>query len=194
MRSGSHACFEVDAPVAASLLIGTGSGQDIARTDARSDGFNGPVKSVLSTTVYHDVHWRQPDGVGLIWPISCPECYYDPDGARVRSGQRSRDGFQGNNIILSRDAQGHVSDRRMLDDSTGDLKVHEVIGPFGLTEQTFYEKGMVSSSRTIRYDPFGHISEGSSFNGMGQKPNTFTAHTPWAGFSARFPLVALSVC
>ena len=165
-------------PAAASLLlIGTSSGQDTARTDAhtdaRTDGFNGPVKSVLSTTVRHDIHWSQPDGVALVRSISCPECYYDPDGARVRSGQRSPNGFQGNNILLSRDAQGHVSDRRMLDASTGTLKMHEVLSPFGLTEQTFYEKGKVSSSRTIRYDPFGHISETFSFDSRGQQ----TEHT-----------------
>src|SRR5215469_3862085 len=157
-------------PAAASLLlIGSSSGQDIARTDARSDGFNGPVKSVISTTFLHGIPWRQPAGVALIWPISCQECYYDPDGARVRSGQRHADGFQGNNILLSRDAQGHVSDRRMLDASTGDLKIHEVLGPFGLTEQTYYEKGKVSSSRTIHYDRSGHVSETSSFEGSGQQ-------------------------
>ncbi|WP_353072423.1 hypothetical protein [Tunturiibacter gelidiferens] len=107
--------------------------------------------------------------MALIWPIGCQECYYDPDGARVRSGQRSADGFQGNNILLSRDAQGHVFDRRILDASSGALKVHDVLGPFGLTEQTYYERGKVTSSRTIRYDPFGYISETASFAGSGQQ-------------------------
>lgn len=179
-------------PAAAFLfLTGACSGQSIARTDARTDGFNGPVKSVLSTTVRHHILWRQPDGLALIWPISCQECYYDPDGARVRSGQRYADGFRGDNILLSRDAQGHVSDRRMLDASTGALKVHEVLGPFGLTEQIYYERGKVSSSRTIDYDSYGHISETSTFDSSGQeteythstytKEGVLTEDSAWGG-------------
>jgi hypothetical protein len=149
--------------------MGAGTGHHNSQTDARSDGLNGPIKSVISTTFLHDIPWRQADGPSLVWPISCLECEYDPDGARVRSGQRSVDGFEGDNILLSRDAQGYISERRVLDSSTGALKVHEVLGPFGLTEQTIYERGKVSSSRTIRYDPFGHISETFSFDSSGQQ-------------------------
>jgi hypothetical protein len=178
-------------PAAASLLmIGTCSGQDIARTDAQTDGFNGPVKSVLSTTIRHDIHWSQPDGLALIWPVGCPECYYDPDGARVRTGQRYPNGFQGSNILLTRDPQGHISDRRIVDASTGDLKVHEVLGPFGMTDQTYYEQGKVTSSQIIRYDSFGHISETSSFDSSGQqtehshstytKEGVFTEDSVWS--------------
>ncbi len=156
-------------PAASVLLMGSSSVPPKARTDARSDGFNGPVKSVISSTFPHGISWSQPAGVALVLPISCQECDYDPDGTRTRSGQRYADGFRGDNIISNRDAQGHISDRRVLDSSTSALKVHEVIGPFGLTEQTYYEHGKVSSSRTLRYDPLGHLSETFSFDSSGQQ-------------------------
>jgi hypothetical protein len=149
-------------PVATSFLLFSGAAaQRTRKTDAQTDGLNGPVKSVITTTFRHDIHWRQPDGISLVLSVSCQECDYDPDGSRVRS--------QGDNILLLRDAQGHISDRRILTASTGSLKVHEVFGPFGLTEQTYYEQGKVSSSRTLRYDPFGHVSETFSFDSSGQQ-------------------------
>jgi hypothetical protein len=139
------------------------------RTDAQIDGLGGPVKSVVSATFQRDVPWHQPNGTALIWPISCQECDYDPDGARVRSGQRNDDGFHGDTIAQIRDAQGRVSERRVLDSATGTLRVHEVLGPFGLMEQTYYNHGKVSSSLTLHYDSFGHLSETFSFDSRGQQ-------------------------
>jgi len=167
----------IPAAVSSLYLVVTSLGQDRVKTDARDDGFSGPIESVISTILLHGIHWRQPDGVALVWPISCRECDYDPDGARVRSGYMNANGFQGDNILLDRDGNGHVSDRRILDASTGDLKVHEVFGTFGMTEQTYCDQGKVSFRRTLSYDPFGRISETASFDSRGQQ--TEHAHSTY---------------
>ncbi len=150
------------------FLMAAGAVPQKAPTDVQRDGFGGPVKSVLSTVLHHSIRWRQPDGVALVSPVSCLECDYNPDGARIRFGQTYADGFHGDNILLNRDEQGNVSVRRVLDASTGLLKVDEVFGPLGLTEQTYYEEGKVSSSRKLRYDQSGKLTETSSFDGKGQ--------------------------
>ncbi len=150
-------------------LMVAGAAPHKERTDVQRDGFDGPVKSVLSTTFHHSIRWRQPDGVALVVPVSCPECEYDPDGARTRFGQTYADGFHGDSFLLSRDEHGNISERRVLDASTGVLKVHEIFGPLGLTEQTYYEEGKVSSSSKLRYDQSGMLTETSSFDAKGQE-------------------------
>ena len=57
------------------------------------------------------------------------------------------------------DGQGKAIERRATDARAGELTRDEVLGPYGMTQQTIYHNGIVSSSRSFRYDENGHLSE-----------------------------------
>ena len=150
------------------------SAQESNRTDAQLDGFAGPVKSVSSNILRSSVKWQQPGGPILVTPIWCRDCKYDPDGTKTKSGSVVDGRFFGEIIRLVRDANGRVTDR-FVTETLGLMARHDVIGPFGKTEQTLYVRGKLESRGFFSYDEYGHISDWISFNGTGQQVGrTFT--------------------
>ena len=151
------------------LISPFASAQEPSRTDAQTDGFAGPVKSVSTGVMSAGVKWQQPNGPTLVIPISCQDCRYDPDGTKTKSGQVINGGFHGEIIRLVRDANGNVTDRFVADTFTGQMSLHEVIGPFGKTEQKVYIDGKLHWRQTFSYDQYGHISDSLSFDSTGRQ-------------------------
>jgi hypothetical protein len=104
----------------------------------------------------------------MVTPIWCNDCEYDPDGSRTKSGQMVEGKFFGEVIRLVRDADGHVTDRYSYNASTGELQRHDVMGPYGKTEQKVYIAGKLRSRSTFSYDLYGHLSALRSFDGVGK--------------------------
>lgn len=151
------------------------SAQVESKTDAQMDGLAGPVKSVSSAITRSGVKWQQPGGPTLVAPIWCKDCEYDPDGTKTKSGELVEGKFFGEGIRLIRDANGQVTDRFSYNASTGELQRHEVMGPFGRTEQKVYIGGKLHSRSTFSYDQYGHLSEWLSFDAAGRSEGrTFT--------------------
>src|SRR4051812_7889191 len=144
------------------------------KTDAQLDGLSGPVKSVSSSSKQSDVKWQQPGGPMLVAPIWCRDCEYDRDGYKTKSGQVVDGKFYGERIRLVRDGAGNVTDRYLYNASTHELYRHDVIGPFGKTEQTVYVSGKLRARSTFAYDPFGNLTEWRSFDAAGA-PDGYTS-------------------
>lgn len=164
--------------LALSFLVVTcvASAQVKSKTDAQMDGLAGPVKSVSSAITQSGVKWQQPGGPTLVAPIWCKDCEYDPDGTKTKSGELVEGKFFGEGIRLIRDANGQVTDRSSYNASTGELQRHEVMGPFGRTEQKVYIGAKLYSRSTFSYDQYGHLSEWLSFDAAGRSEGrTFTA-------------------
>ena len=138
-------------------------------TDAQHDELAGPVKSVSTSIAVSGIQWRQPGGPSLVTPVWCRECEYDYDGSRTKSGQTVDGIFRGETIGLVRDANGHVVDRLFTDAVTGQLESHDVMGPFGRTEQTNYVRGKADVRQTFGYDQYGHFSDLITFDAAGNQ-------------------------
>jgi hypothetical protein len=152
--------------------------QQERHTDAQQDALLGPVKSVNTIETRSPVKWQQPAGPTLVLPLSCRDCAYDPDGTRTSSGQIVNGEFLGNFTELRRDGNGHVSDRVVTEATTGKVLRHEVIGPFGKTEETDFDltTGKVLWRQTFAYDQYGHMRDWLSLDSDG-KQASHTAST-----------------
>jgi hypothetical protein len=151
------------------LLTLTTHGQELNRTDAQRDDLAGPVKSVSSKVVLSSVRWQQPGGPTLLIPIWCMDCTYDRDGSRTRSGQVVDGKFVGQIIRLVRDQNEQLTDRLVVDASTGQLQRHDVMGPFGRTENTDYIGGNLHWRQTYSYDQSGNMTEWLTFDSTGKQ-------------------------
>ena len=149
------------------VCIGCAEGQQ--KTDAETDGFAGPVKSVATSVTIAGAKWQQPDAPWLVMPILCRDCSYDPDGSKTLSGQMVDGKFVGQNIQLSRDASGRVTDKLSFQVGSEQFFQHEVFGPFGKTEFTFYQNGKPCGQEKRRYDGNGHESEWLSLDCEGKQ-------------------------
>ena len=154
--------------VSAVFAVLLSSVQAQSKTEAQMDGLSGPVKSVSSSTTQSGVRWQQPGGPTMVTPIWCRDCEYNPDGTKTKSGQVAEGKFFGEFIRLVRDADGHVTDRYSYSSSTGELQRHDVMGPFGKTEQRVYIGGKLRYRSTFSYDQYGHLSDWRSFDGAGK--------------------------
>jgi hypothetical protein len=141
------------------LIAEIASAQQTRHTNAEADGFKGPIKSVNSTVVSAGVYWTQPDGPTMETPLWCRDCEYAIDGTRTRSGQMVEGVFHGELVRLVLDPSGNVIERFATDASTGALGHHDLVGPFGMTKETFYENGKISLAQTYSYDEYGHLRE-----------------------------------
>lgn len=137
------------------------------KTDVQLDGLSGPVRSVSSTVTQPDVQWQQPAGPTLVAPILCRDCEYGHDGSKTKSGQVMDGNFYGERIRLVRDSNGNVTDRYAYSSSTGQLNRHDVMGPYGKSEQDTYVAGKLQFRSTFAYDPYGNLTEWRSSDATG---------------------------
>jgi hypothetical protein len=158
-------------------LISCAFAQEQKRTDAQVDDLAGPVKSVSVTSTHTGIRWEQPGGPTLVVPVWCGECEYDADGNKTKSGQIFDGRFLGETIRLVRDANGRVTDRYAENASTGEKFRHEVVGPFGNTEQTYYRNGEPYSRQTFSYDQYGNVTEFITFDSSGKQEARVHAET-----------------
>ncbi len=136
----------------------------LPRSQASLDGFVGPVRSVASGSVNMHIHWTQPGGPTLVTPLRCRDCEYDRDGTRTKFGQTVEGKFFGQNILLSHDGSGTVTERFVTDAGTGALQEYDVMGPFGRLQQTTFINGKPEWKSLFAYDASGNMSEWRSFH------------------------------
>jgi hypothetical protein len=85
------------------------------------------------------------------------------------SGQISEGKYFGDLIALQRDAEGHVVDRVVTGSTTEQIERHEIVGPFGKTEEYDYLEGKLNWHQIYAYDPYGHMSDALSFDSQGKQ-------------------------
>ena len=150
------------------LVTALTRGQQAPRTEAQIDGLAGPVQSVSTAVARSVVRWQQPAGPTLVMPIWCMDCAYDRDGYKTKSGQVLNGAFTGEVTRIVRDGNGRVSER-FVAGSDGQIGRHDVVGPFGATETTFYVDGKTNWRQTHRYDEYGNMTEWLTFDSTGKQ-------------------------
>jgi len=160
------------------ILANFAQAQQQPKTEASIDGFLGPVRSVSSHVEMSGAKWEQPGGPGLMFPILCRDCSYDPDGTRTRSGQFTEDGkFIGEDIALVRDFGGKVIERTFTEVLTGETSRHEWLGPFGPTETDWLQNLTPIRRQTSSYDGQGRLAQRLSFDAEGNQVEEFEIRT-----------------
>jgi hypothetical protein len=162
------------------LLIGSGtflSAQEPNLTDAQRMDLAGHIKAISTTASRTDVPWQQPAGPNLIVPVFCWECEFDANGNQTRSGQMFNGSFHGEFIRLVVDGQGHVTERVAEDASTGDMVRHDLVGPFGKTQQSLYKDGELQYRVLLRYDEYGHTTEWRRLDAAGNQLDRTVVNT-----------------
>ncbi len=134
------------------------------QTQASIDGFSGSIRSVSSASAYTHIQWGQPGGPTLVTPLWCQDCEYDRDGTRTKFGQIVEKKFVGQNILLSHDASGRVTERFVTDAASGTLQEHDIMGPFGRLEQTTFINGKPEWKSLFTYDSNGNMSDWRSYH------------------------------
>jgi hypothetical protein len=124
-------------------------------TDARNDGFLGPIRSVSTKQEPSQIVWRQPDGPTVALPVGCIDCEYDEEGNRIKSGE-SLDGVWHGEIVQILH-NGDVTEK-MAKNANGEVYRREIVGPDGILEQEGYENGKRISQSNWFYDGNGHVS------------------------------------
>lgn len=159
----------IDVALMVSLLLAAPAvrGQATPQTDSEKDGFAGPVKSISTKQIETHVNFQQPPGPALVMPIWCYECTYDHDGAKTLHGAFVNGKFSGDAIQTERDTNGHAIARTLTDSDTNEVVIHEVSGPFGDIEHTYFVKGKIDSRSISTYDQYGHLASRESFDGNG---------------------------
>jgi hypothetical protein len=137
------------------------------KTEAQTDGFEGPVKSVSTTVQSGHVNWMQPAGPSLAIPVFCMDCEYDADGNRTR--------FTGEIIKIVRDEQGHPIERTHINALDGSVTQREKDGPCGPVELLYFMGLAARSTKT--YDANCNLAEWLSFDANGQQVSRSTFRT-----------------
>jgi hypothetical protein len=144
-------------------------------TDAEMDGFNGGVTSVSTKTVILDPQPQQPDnGFAVVYPIWCEVCDYDEEGNSIRRGQNWETGFVGETTRYVRDDNGSVR-QQIVENERGELDRRVMLGPFGRTEEEFYQHGALQSKNIYRYDESGNMIEWLTSDADGVQTASTTA-------------------
>ena len=154
------------------LLIGSTtlvSAQEPNLTDAQRMDLAGRIKAVSTTASRTEMLWQQPAGPSLIVPVFCWECEFDTNGNQTRSGQMFNGSFHGEIIRLVVDGLGRVTERVAEDASTGGMVRHDLVGPFGKTEQSLYKDGELQYRVLVSYDEYGHTTEWRRLDAAGNQ-------------------------
>ena len=144
--------------VAMLLLVLSLDASEPKYSDARSDGFLGPIRSVSTKEERVRIEWHQPDGPTVALSAGCPECEYDLEGNRVKTGQTIDGEWRGDTMRLMRDSAGKVIEK-IAENYKGEVYSREVLGPYGIQEEDLFKDGNRISQSLWFYDSDGHVSE-----------------------------------
>jgi hypothetical protein len=145
-------------------------------TDAEMNGFKGAVKSVTTKVEVVNPQPPQPDGPAIVYPSGCEVCEYDQDGNVLRQGQDWETGFVGETTRYIRDEDGKIRDQ-VMENEKGELDRTITMGPFGKTEEEFYQNGLLQGRNTYSYDQNGNLIEWLTYNAEGVRPIASTTAT-----------------
>jgi hypothetical protein len=124
-------------------------------SDARNDGFFGPIRSVSTKQEPSQIDWHQPAGFSIVLPVWCIDCEYDEQGNRIKTGMTIDGVWQGEIVqILQHDDRIE----RIAKNNNGEVCRREIVGPYGILEQEGYENGKRISQSNWFYDANGHLS------------------------------------
>lgn len=134
------------------------------RTDARNNGFIGPVHSVSTQEGAPLFSLDQRKFPVLIGHTGCRECEFDRWGAMIKSGTKSEGEFRGESFRIMRDEAGHVIEQVRMD-SKGEIVGRDLFVPFGVTEHSEFQEGKRSFHSVWSYDSNGHMLEWVQYDG-----------------------------
>jgi hypothetical protein len=134
------------------------SASETKRTDARIDGFVGPIRSVSATEEKTQLDWHPANAAVLPGGLWCHECEYDREGNRIRFGQLVEGEFRGDSSRITHDENGNVIEK-VVENDEGEVHRREVLGPFGITLAEDFENGKLTYHSTWSYDGNGHITD-----------------------------------
>jgi hypothetical protein len=153
MRLSIH-CASLAILLAATSLCAS----ETKSTDARTDGFLGPIRSVSAREEKAQLEWHQPKNAPIIpGGVSCRECEYDRQGNLTRSGGLVDGEFRGDSYRLVKDENGKVIER-VVENYRGEVYRREVLSLFGITLEEDFEDGILKSRRSWSYDGSGHLT------------------------------------
>jgi hypothetical protein len=141
----------------AMLLAATALCASESKTDARIDGFLGPIRCVSTRVEKSQIEWHKQNAPIIPGGVSCPECEYDRQGNRIKSGGLVDGGFRGDSYRLVKDENGKVIEKA-VENYRGEVYRREVLGPFGITLAEDFYNGRLIAHHTWTYDGSGHLT------------------------------------
>ncbi len=166
---------------AAGLLLNNGlsAAQQKSYTDVTLDHLAGPVREAVAKISFHDSDVRLPDGPSVVSPIMRERCEYDPDGTKTLGETQQEGGPYGESMVVERDAQGHLYDRRTVDRQTGQMTRYERFGQHGVIDDLRYSSGKLTDEFVQDWDENGHrstfVAKDGKGNQVSHRQTTFTA-------------------
>jgi hypothetical protein len=152
------------------IIVGTTAAMAEKRpqTEAERDGLIGSVHSVVMTdqTILFKL---DPADTWVVQGILSGSEEYDRNGYQTKIGNDQANGeFLGEINQFVRDANGRVIERTIRTLPAHDLIEHDVYGPFGLVESTFFSSGEPTLVHTVHYDQLGNVLDESTIDGNGK--------------------------
>ncbi len=164
------------------LLLGKGfvAAQDKPGLDLRLDHLAGPVRSALTKRSYSRPVVVLPNGPTVIDVVMRDHAEYDPEGNRTLGENQQKGGPYGESMMIGRDAEGGLYDRRTVDLQTGVTVRYERFGPHGVIDDLRYSgAGKLTNEFIQGWDENGRRSTWVGKDGDGKEVShrrtTFTA-------------------
>ena len=167
--------------MATGLLLSNGfsAAQEKPYTDATVDKLAGPVRSTLVNITLHESDVHLPHHANVVQIIVRQHCEYDADGTQTLAENPQEGGPYGESMVVRRDAEGHLLDRRTLDRQTGQMTRYERFGPYGVINGGIYSGGKLTDEFIQDWDEHGHRTTMQNLDGQGhlvsRRQEKFTA-------------------
>ena len=169
---------QVIASLAVLLIVVSLEATETKYTDARNDGFFGPIRSVTTKQEPSQIQWQQPSGPIAVLTVWCMDCEYDVEGNRIKSGQTIDGVWQGERVRILREGNAIV---KTSENANGEMFRREVMGPYGIEEQELFENGKKTSQSNWFYDANGHVSGFRGYDRDGVLTNSSTSVSDASG-------------
>lgn len=133
-------------------------GSEPKRTDARNNGFVGPIHSVSTQEGTPLFNLDQGDSPVFLGHSGCQECEFDRSGAMIKSGAKVEGEFRGETFRFVRDEADHITEQLRMD-SHGEIVGRDLFGPYGIKEHSEFHEGRRTYHSVWSYDSNGHLLE-----------------------------------
>jgi hypothetical protein len=148
------------------LVTGATCAPGQKNTEARSDGFFGPIRSVSTRTEMQKGDWHLQDAKISAALGFYSECEYDLQGDRIKAGENFEGVFWGESIQVVRDEKGNITEKSYKN-ADGEIVRRYIYGPHR-SEEWGYETGRATLRGTWSYDAEGRLNgvRGYDQNGL----------------------------
>ncbi len=162
------------------LVRGLAAAQQELYSDLTLDKLAGPVRSAVTSSTYPGTGVHLPNGPSVVLTVMRAHCEYDRDVFRTLGENQQTGGPYGESMLISRDAQGLLYDRRTLDRQTGVMTRYERFGPRGvINDRRYRPDGKLTAEFIQSWDENGHrssfIAKDGDGNEVSRRRTTFTA-------------------